>query len=66
MLRAGSRQPGVAQRAGGAGLSGRDLMEKPLEKLSWGMHWLNGATHSFRARDYPEIAAVTAEWLPGL
>ena len=44
----------------------RDLMEKALEKLSWRMHWLEGATHSFRARDYPEIAAVTAEWLSGL
>lgn len=44
----------------------RDLMEKALENLSWRMHWLDGATHSFRARDYPEIAAVTAEWLSGL
>ena len=41
-------------------------MEKALVKLSWRMHWLEGATHSFRARDYPEIAAVTAEWLSGL
>ena len=44
----------------------RDLMEKALGNLSWRMHWLEGATHSFRARDYPEIAAVTAEWLSGL
>lgn len=44
----------------------RDLMEKALENLSWRMHWLEGATHSFRARDYPEIAAATAEWLSGL
>ena len=44
----------------------RDLMEKALENLTWRMHWLEGATHSFRARDYPEIAAVTAEWLSGL
>jgi predicted alpha/beta-hydrolase family hydrolase len=44
----------------------RELMEKALENLSWRMHWLDGATHSFRARDYPEIAAVTAEWLSGL
>jgi len=43
----------------------RDLMERALEKLSWRMHWLDGATHSFRARDYPEIAAVTADWLSG-
>ena len=44
----------------------RDLMEKALEQLSWRMHWLEGATHSFRARDYPEIAAVTADWLSTL
>ena len=44
----------------------RDLMEKALEKLSWRMHWLEGATHSFRARDYPEVAAATADWLAGL
>jgi predicted alpha/beta-hydrolase family hydrolase len=44
----------------------RDLMEKALETLSWRMHWLDGATHSFRPRDYPEIAAATAEWLSGL
>ena len=44
----------------------RDLMEKTLEKLSWRMHWLEGARHTFRPRDYAEIAAVTADWLSGL
>jgi len=44
----------------------RDLMEKALEKLSWRMHWLEGAAHTFRPRDYPEIAAATREWLARL
>jgi predicted alpha/beta-hydrolase family hydrolase len=44
----------------------RDLMEKVLEKLSWRMHWLEGAGHSFRARDYKEIAEVSRDWLSSL
>lgn len=44
----------------------RDLMEKTLEKLSWRMHWLEGATHAFRPHDYPEIAAVSRDWLSRL
>jgi uncharacterized protein len=44
----------------------RDLMEKALEKLSWQMHWLDGAGHSFRARDYEEIAEVSRAWLSRL
>jgi predicted alpha/beta-hydrolase family hydrolase len=44
----------------------RDLMEKALEKLSWQMHWLEGAGHSFRARDYKEIAEVSRDWLSRL
>jgi predicted alpha/beta-hydrolase family hydrolase len=44
----------------------RDLMEKVLEKLSWRMHWLEGAGHSFRARDYKEIAEVSRGWLSRL
>jgi hypothetical protein len=41
-------------------------MEKVLEKLSWRMHWLEGAGHSFRARDYKEIAEVSRGWLSRL
>src|SRR5262245_26022964 len=44
----------------------RDLMEKALEKLSWGMHWLEGATHTFRPRDYAEIAEASRDWLSRL
>jgi uncharacterized protein len=41
----------------------RDLMEKVLAKLSWRMHWLEGATHSFRAKDLQEVAQVSRDWL---
>jgi predicted alpha/beta-hydrolase family hydrolase len=44
----------------------RDLMEKVLEKLSWEMHWLEGAGHSFRGKDYKEIAEVSRAWLSRL
>lgn len=44
----------------------RDLMEKVLEKLSWRMHWLEGATHSFRVQDLKEVADVSREWLSHL
>jgi hypothetical protein len=44
----------------------RDLMEKALENLSWRMHWLEGAAHTFRPRDYPEIAQVSRDWLSRL
>lgn len=44
----------------------RDLMERVLEKLSWQMHWLDGATHSFRPRDFGEIAEVSRAWLSRL
>ena len=44
----------------------RDLMEKVLEKLSWRMHWLEGATHSFRVKDLKEVADVSREWLSHL
>jgi len=44
----------------------RDLMEKVLERLSWQMHWLEGAGHSFRVRDYKEIAQVSRDWLSRL
>ena len=44
----------------------RDLMEKTLEKLSWRTHWLEGAAHTFRPRDYPEITEVSREWLSRL
>jgi len=44
----------------------RDLMEKVLEKLSWEMHWLEGATHSFRAKDLEEVAEVSRAWLSRL
>src|SRR5688572_4811011 len=41
----------------------RDLMEQALKGLSWQMHWLEGATHSFRPRDVEEIAEVSRLWL---
>jgi uncharacterized protein len=44
----------------------QDLMEKVLEKLSWEMHWLEGAGHSFRARDYKVIGDVSRTWLSRL
>lgn len=44
----------------------RELMEKVLEKLSWEMHWLEGATHSFRAKDLKEVAEVGRAWLSRL
>jgi predicted alpha/beta-hydrolase family hydrolase len=53
----------------------RDLMERTLEKLSWQMHWLEGADHSFhvlkssgRTDDQvmDEVAAVSRSWLSGL
>lgn len=44
----------------------RELMEQVLAKLSWRMHWLEGATHTFRARDYKEIADVSRDWLARL
>lgn len=44
----------------------RDLMEKALDKLSWRMHWLEGATHSFRVKDLEEIADVSRDWLSRL
>ena len=44
----------------------RDLMEKALKGLSWQMHWLDGAGHSFRAKDLEEIAEVSGAWLSRL
>lgn len=44
----------------------RDLMENVLAKLSWRMHWLEGATHSFRAKDLQEVAQVSRDWLSHL
>ena len=44
----------------------RDLMEKALEGLSWQMHWLDGAGHSFRAKDFEAIAEVSRAWLSRL
>jgi predicted alpha/beta-hydrolase family hydrolase len=41
----------------------RSLMEKAIAGLpSWRMHWLEGATHSFRARDLEEVAAAAQAW----
>ena len=48
------------------GLCRRDLMENVLAKLSWRMHWLEGATHSFRANDLQEVAQVSRDWLSHL
>jgi uncharacterized protein len=44
----------------------RDLMEKTLEGLSWQMHWLDGAGHSFRAKDLKQVAEVSRAWLSRL
>ena len=44
----------------------RDLMERTLGKLSWQMHWLEGAGHSFRVKDLKEVADVSRNWLAGL
>lgn len=42
----------------------RDLMENAIAGLkNWRMHWLDGAGHSFRAKDLREVAAVSREWL---
>jgi hypothetical protein len=41
-------------------------MEKALEKLSWQMHWLEGATHSFRVKDLKEMTEVSRAWLSRL
>ena len=41
----------------------RELMEKAIAGLeNWRMHWLEGAGHSFRAKDLREIAAISREW----
>jgi len=44
----------------------RDLMERALKDLSWQMHWLEGAGHSFGAGDLAEIARVSGAWLSSL
>jgi uncharacterized protein len=44
----------------------RDLMEQALKGLSWQMHWLEDAGHSFRAKDLAEIAEVSGAWLSRL
>ena len=44
----------------------RDLMEKTLDTLSWQMHWLEDATHTFRQRDFREVANVSRDWLSRL
>ena len=53
----------------------RELMEQVLRRLSWRMHWLEGADHSFRVlkswgkRDddtLGELAHVARDWLAHL
>jgi hypothetical protein len=53
----------------------RELMEQVLGRLSWRMHWLEGADHSFRVlkswgkRDddvLGELADVARDWLAHL
>ena len=44
----------------------RDLMEQALAKLRWQMHWLEGATHTFRPRDLKEVEEVSRAWLSRL
>jgi predicted alpha/beta-hydrolase family hydrolase len=42
----------------------RELMGKAISGLqNWQMHWLEGAGHSFRAKDLKEVAAVSRAWL---
>ena len=41
----------------------RSLMDKATSPLkNWQMHWLDGATHTFRPRDFGEIARVSRAW----
>jgi predicted alpha/beta-hydrolase family hydrolase len=53
-------------------LCDRDLMERALKGLSWQMHWLEGADHSFRVLKssdtdvYHELSEVTGRWLSRL
>ncbi len=44
----------------------RDLMEQTLKNLSWQMHWVDGAGHSFGVRELGEIAEVSRAWLSRL
>jgi predicted alpha/beta-hydrolase family hydrolase len=53
-------------------LCDRDLMERALKGLSWQMHWLEGADHSFHvlkssgrsdAEILEEVRDVSAEWV---
>lgn len=44
----------------------RELMDKVLAGLSWEMRWLEGATHSFRAKDMKVIAELSRDWLSRL
>jgi hypothetical protein len=41
-------------------------MEQVLAKLAWRMHWLEGATHTFRPRDFKEVEDVSRAWLSAL
>jgi hypothetical protein len=50
----------------------RDLMEKALSTLSWQMHWLEGADHSFHVLKssgrndddvFREIEDISKAWL---
>jgi predicted alpha/beta-hydrolase family hydrolase len=56
-------------------LCGRELMEQALKGLSWQMHWLEGADHSFHvlkssgrtdAEVIKEVAEVSRTWLSRL
>lgn len=48
-------------------LCARELMERAIAGLpSWQMHWLEGAGHSFRARDMSEIGEISRGWLSRL
>jgi uncharacterized protein len=53
----------------------RDLMERAVEKLSWRVHWLEGADHSFRVlkssgrtaeQVLSEVGEVSRGWLAQL
>jgi uncharacterized protein len=41
----------------------RSLMDTATSQLkNWQMHWLEGAAHTFRPRDYSEIAQLSRAW----
>jgi predicted alpha/beta-hydrolase family hydrolase len=60
------RVPVLCFNGTGDELCRRELMEQVLAKLAWQMHWLEGATHTFRPRDFKEVEDVSRAWLSRL